>query len=60
MYFFATLPRSWEILRRVPNYPTSVEEEEKEEFFYHYKKGLKRHADTPSGVAGADLWSQAE
>jgi len=29
------------------------EEEEEEEFFNHYKNGLKRHAHTPSGVAGA-------
>ena len=31
------------------------EEEEEEEFFNHYKNDLKRHAHTPSGVAGADL-----
>jgi len=29
------------------------------EFFNHYKDDLKRHAHTPSGVAGADLKSQA-
>ena len=28
-----------------------------EEFFNHYKNDLKRHAHTPSGVAGADLKS---
>jgi hypothetical protein len=33
------------------------EEEEEEEFFNHYKNDLKRHAHTPSGVAGADLKS---
>jgi len=27
--------------------------EEEEEFFNHYKNDLKRHAHTPSGVAGA-------
>ena len=32
-------------------------EEEEEEFFNHYKNDLKRHAHTPSGVAGADLKS---
>jgi len=32
-----------------------LEEEEEEEFFNHYKNDLKRHAHTPSGVAGADL-----
>ena len=31
--------------------------EEEEEFFNHYKNDLKRHAHTPSGVAGADLKS---
>jgi hypothetical protein len=30
---------------------------EEEEFFNHYKNDLKRHAHTPSGVAGADLKS---
>jgi len=30
------------------------EEEEEEEFFNHYKNDLKRHAHTPSGVAGAE------
>ena len=34
-----------------------LEEEEEEEFFNHYKNDLKRHAHTPSGVAGADLKS---
>ena len=33
------------------------EEEEEEEFFNHYKNDLKRHAHTPSGVAGTDLKS---
>jgi len=33
------------------------EEEEEEEFFNHYQNNLKRHAHTPSGVAGADLKS---
>jgi hypothetical protein len=33
------------------------EEEEEEEFFNHWKNDLKRHAHTPSGVAGADLKS---
>jgi hypothetical protein len=36
------------------------EEEEEEEFFNYYidyKNDLKRHAHTPSGVAGADLKS---
>jgi hypothetical protein len=32
-------------------------EEEEEEFFNHYKNDVKRHAHTPSGVAGADLKS---
>jgi hypothetical protein len=31
------------------------DEEEEEEFYIHYKNDLKRHAHTPSGVAGADL-----
>ena len=31
--------------------------EEEEEFFNHYKNDMKRHAHTPSGVAGADLKS---
>jgi hypothetical protein len=30
-----------------------------EEFFNHCKNDLKGHAHTPSGDAGADLWSQA-
>jgi len=30
-------------------------EEEEDEFFNHYTDDLKRHAHTPSGVAGADL-----
>jgi hypothetical protein len=30
----------------------SEREEEEEEFFNHYKNDLKRHAHTPSGVAG--------
>jgi hypothetical protein len=29
----------------------------REEEFFHYKNDLKRHAHTPSGVAGADLKS---
>ena len=38
--------------------PTRVSSrEEEEEFFNHYKNDLKRHAHTPSGVAGADLKS---
>jgi len=35
------------------------EEEEEEGFFNHYKNVLKRHAHTPSGVAGADPKSQS-
>jgi len=31
------------------------EEEEEKEFFNRHKNDLKRHAHTPSGVAGADL-----
>jgi len=34
------------------------EEEEEEEFFNHYKNDLERHAHTPSGVAGAQVFSQ--
>ena len=30
------------------------EEQEEEEFFNHYRNDLKRHAHTPSVVAGAD------
>jgi hypothetical protein len=37
-----------------------LEEEEEEEFFNHYKNDLKRHAHTPSGVAGADLKRRRE
>jgi hypothetical protein len=35
------------------------EGEEEEELFNHDKNDLKRHAHTPSGVAGADLKSRA-
>jgi len=35
------------------------EDEDEEEFCNHYKNDLERHAHTPSGVAGADLNSQA-
>ena len=44
-------------LRRTFRTQRRREEEEEEEFFNHYKNDLKRHAHTPSGVAGADLKS---
>jgi hypothetical protein len=56
--------REWVRLLRQPGTALSrntswmeEEEEEEEEFFNHYKNDLKRHAHTPSGVAGADLKS---
>jgi hypothetical protein len=48
---------------RKPPPPAEEEEEEEEEeeveFFNHCKNDLERQAHTPSGVAGADLKSQA-
>ena len=43
--------------RAPPYWREFWEEEEEEVFFNHYKNDLKRHAHTPSGVAGADLKS---
>jgi len=44
-------------LGKVPRTLQIEGKEEEEEFFNHYKNDLKRHAHTPSGVAGADLKS---
>jgi len=42
-----------QISQEVVRLAVAWREEEEEEFFNHYKNDLKRHAHTPSGVAGA-------